>query len=182
MLNSTELWADAPGFEGYYEVSDQGRVRNTRTKRIKAQSVQTTGKYLQVSLWANNREKRVLVHRLVAQAFIPNPHNKPQVNHINKDDRDNAVANLEWVTASENHKHAWANGREYTYPTLGMKTSYVSAYRYVYWDSRRKAWKSSMKVDGKTINIGRYATEWDAAKAANDFIDQRQLNRIKNVL
>lgn len=182
MLNSTEQWLPLPDYEGYYEVSNHGRIRTTRTGRVKDMFIQTSGKYYQCSLWKNNKEKRVLVHRAVARAFVPNPDNKPQVNHVNKDIFDNMADNLEWVTVSENHQHAWDNGREYTYPTLGMKTSLASKHRYVYWDFRRACWKASMKVDGKTSNIGRYTSENEAAQAANDFIDRLGLNRTKNVL
>ena len=180
MLNSVEIWRDAVGFETYYEVSSLGRVRNARTKKIKSQSVQTTGKYLQVSLWMQNVEKRVLVHRLVAEAFIPNPLNKPQVNHLNKDDKFNDFTNLEWVTCAENHQHAFANGRKGVKSRLGEKSSLVSQYRYVYWDARRNTWKASLKIEGKTYNVGRFTNELSAAVAADLLISERGWNRQKN--
>lgn len=180
MLNPVEIWKDAIGFETYYEVSSLGRVRNTRTKKIKSQNVQTNGKYLQVSLWMQNKEKRVLVHRLVAEAFVPNPQNKPQVNHLNKDDKFNNFTNLEWVTCAENHQHAFTNGREGNKSRLGDKSSLVSQYRYVYWDTRRNVWKASLKIDGKTYNIGRFVSELDAALAADTMISKHNWNRQKN--
>ena len=180
VLNLIEIWKDVIDFEGYYEVSSLGRVRNTRSSEIKAQNVQTNGKYLQVSLWKLNKEKRSLVHRLVAKAFIPNPLNKPQVNHLDKNDQNNVVTNLEWTTCSENHKHAFANGRKGTKSRLGEKISQTSPYRYVYWDALRNIWKASLKIDGKTNNIGRFSTDLDAAVAADKFIDNLGLNRKKN--
>lgn len=180
MLNINESWKDIVGYEGYYEVSTHGRVRNTRTGMIKNQYVQSNGKYLQVSLWKGNKEKRCLVHRLVAIAFIPNPEDKPQVNHLDKNDKNNHVQNLEWVTISENHLHAFANGRKGSKSRLGEKTSKASQYRYVYWDTKRAVWKASIKIDGKTVNIGRFNTDLEAALAADEAIDSWGWDRIKN--
>ena len=180
MLNINESWKDVVGYEGYYEVSTHGRVRNTRTGMIKNQCVQTSGRYLQVSLWKGNKEKRCLVHRLVAMAFIPNTEDKPQVNHLDKNDRNNSVQNLEWVTVSENHLHAFANGRKGSKSRLGEKTSKASKYRYVYWDTKRAVWKASIKIDGKTVNIGRFNTDLEAALAADEAIDSWGWDRIKN--
>ena len=63
-----------------------------------------------VELWKNNKREVPFIHRLVAKAFIPNPQNKPQVNHIDGDRRNNHVDNLEWCTNGENVKHAYAHG------------------------------------------------------------------------
>ena len=66
--------------------------------------------YHEVNLYKNNNVKRFKVHRLVAQAFIPNPQGKPQVNHIDGDKSNNRASNLEWATDKENKAHAWRNG------------------------------------------------------------------------
>lgn len=63
-----------------------------------------------MTLSKQHKNKKILVHRLVAQAFIPNPCNKPQVNHIDGNPQNNFIENLEWVTNSENTQHAWNTG------------------------------------------------------------------------
>lgn len=88
-----------------YEVSNLGRVRNTKTGKTFNPSPGGNG-YKQVSLkiLATNKDERRYVHRLVAQYFIPNPEGKREVNHINGDKTNNCVDNLEWSTSSENQK------------------------------------------------------------------------------
>lgn len=90
-------------------INDVGTVTNIKTGLRKAYNTNRQG-YLSVALCMQGKVKLEKVHRLVAQAFIPNPENKPQVNHKNGDKTDNRVENLEWVTNSENIRHAYENG------------------------------------------------------------------------
>ena len=84
-----------------YEVSDQGEVRNAKTKRLLSLKKRIRG-YVYVHLHQDGKSKVVTVHRLVASAFIPNPNNLETVNHINYIKDDNRVENLEWMSYSEN--------------------------------------------------------------------------------
>ena len=101
-------WRDVSGFNGVVQVSNTGKVRSTGTKTCPPHEyVQTLScwGYPRVHIHLGNVNKNMVVHRLVAKAFIPNPKNKKQVNHINGDKTDNRVENLEWCTASENCRH-----------------------------------------------------------------------------
>ena len=116
-----EIWKDIKGYEGLYQVSNIGRVRSVdryvnhigckviRKGKILRPATDTSG-YHGVILSKNNIAKRYKVSRLVASAFIPNPQNKEQVNHIDGNKLNNNVVNLEWCTASENIEHAYKNG------------------------------------------------------------------------
>ena len=104
-----EIWRTVDGSNGDYAVSNCGRVKNTKTERILKPVIDQRG-YGRVCLFTMNRDKRYKVHRLVAQAFIPNPNKLPQVNHKDGNKQNNAVENLEWITNEDNMKHANENG------------------------------------------------------------------------
>ena len=98
-----EIWKDIQDYEGLYQVSNQGRVKSKNG--ILHLNTNTYG-YKHVTLSKNNKQKTVVVHLLVAGAFLDNPLNKPQINHKDGNKENNTVANLEWVTQIENNRHA----------------------------------------------------------------------------
>jgi hypothetical protein len=113
-----EVWRDVVGYEGLYQVSSVGRVKSLsspitsangdvriKNERIMKQILNAYG-YPQLTLHKNGHSKLCRTHRLVAQAFIPNPNNLPVVDHINAIRNDNRVENLRWVTTAENVQHA----------------------------------------------------------------------------
>lgn len=102
-----EEFREVVGFEGLYEVSNLGKVRNIKTGRILKPWRCTSG-YLEVYL-VNNGKYVKLIHRLVAQAFLPNPQNLPQVNHKDEDKTNNTVDNLEWCTSQYNANYGNRN-------------------------------------------------------------------------
>ena len=102
----TEVWKDIKGYEGLYQVSNFGEVKRVKSGLIRKATPNKEG-YLNLSLHKEQRRGYFRINRLVAQAFISNPGNKPQVNHINGVKTDNRVENLEWATGSENIKHSF---------------------------------------------------------------------------
>lgn len=101
-----EIFKDIKGYEGAYQISNFGNVRSLKRNILLRQSPDRKG-YLHIILYKNNKSKVGRIHRLVAETFIPNPENKPQVNHKDGNKLNNCVNNLEWVTNSENQKHAF---------------------------------------------------------------------------
>ena len=107
-----EIWRPIKGYEGLYEVSNLGRVKSIRFGKEKIMSSKAKGnKYLKIMLCKNKTYKRFYIHRLVAQAFIPNPDNLPQVNHKDENPQNNIVTNLEWCDAKYNNSYGTARER-----------------------------------------------------------------------
>ena len=120
---NTNEWVDLKGYEGLYKINREGKVLKLKRTYTKKDGVEVTQPQKELKLSTNGKEypgyvlsdsnwKRhwVHIHRLLAIQFIPNPNNKAQVNHKNTNKFDFNLDNLEWVTKSENSKHAWENG------------------------------------------------------------------------
>ena len=124
-----EIWKDIIGYEGYYQVSNQGNIKSMeriafnsnrilKAKNIKPQnSGAVSCQYKAVTLRKDGGKEVQRVHRLVALTFIKNNKNKPHINHINSNPSDNRVENLEWCTSSENSTHAFRFGNRK--PSIG---------------------------------------------------------------
>jgi hypothetical protein len=112
-VDKKEVWKDIPGYEGYYQVSNIGKVRglnriNNINQPVRARMMslkKTKNGYISASLSKNGKTKHIHVHRLMAMAFIPNLYNLPCVNHINGIKADNRIKNLEWCTWVYNNWH-----------------------------------------------------------------------------
>ena len=108
-----EIWKDIKGYEKLYQVSNLGNVRrikfiNNRTQKDKIKMlklIKDKKGYLKINLWKNNKSKMFLVHRIVAETFILNPNNLPQVNHKDENKSNNCVENLEWCSQKYNNNY-----------------------------------------------------------------------------
>ncbi len=157
-----EIWKNVVGYEGLYEVSNLGRIRNPRTSIMKGAFYKG---YLKTLLYTEDkpRKKRKMlhIHRLVAFAWIPNPENKPFINHINGLKHDNRIENLEWCTQKENIHHAYRIGLRAgleNHPTAKLTNRQVLSIR----KSKQKSIDLAIKyeVNPVTISYIRTGKSW----------------------
>jgi len=157
-----EIWKDVIGFEGLYEVSNNGRVRSLPREFIKSDGtwMRTRGTvihqntthdgYAQIILLKNGRKHTKKAHRYVAIKFIENPNNLPQVNHIDGNKKNNHVSNLEWCDGKHNQQHA---------VRTGLRKKYFGA---DHWNSREVY---QLSFDGFLVGV--YPSIVEAAKSVN---------------
>lgn len=166
-IEYVEEWKDIEGYEGSYAISTFGRVKSlerfviykgnsTRKVHGVVMKGQNNRGYLSVIFRKNNAIKSFKIHRLVADAFIPNLENKYAVNHINEDKHHNFYLNLEWATCRENKNYS-AN-RKSTSNLAGAS-----------WSKSSNSWRSQSWMNGKLVYIGSFKTDIEAHDAYVDF-------------
>ena len=94
-----EIWKDIAGYENKYQISNLGRIKN---KKHIMKPMKTTNGYLTACLWKNGKQRKILIHRLVAQSFLENPYDYKEINHIDEDKTNNQLDNLEWCSHKYN--------------------------------------------------------------------------------
>lgn len=156
-----ELWKPIKGFETFYEVSNLGRIKRIPKGNVLL-VINSRGGYLRSVLSAATRRKTVSIHRLVAQHFIPNPENKPTVNHKDFNLQNNRDKNLEWTTHRENVQHSCKAGRHFKKPVLQIDLK----------NGTVKKWASAWQVE---LETGWFSTQisahcWGKGKTYKGFI------------
>lgn len=125
------MWKDIIGWEKYYEINENGDVRNKITQKLIVGDKNTSG-YLRVTLYHKPNKQRYFRHRLVAENFLPNPYNLKEVNHIDENKNNNHISNLEWVSRKENErKNHRSNSKKYTPFQVYYNNGNIKEYEFV---------------------------------------------------
>lgn len=157
-----EVWKDIIDFPNY-QVSNLGNVKNKRRGNIlKPKPVKKQYGYICYEVYISKdggKQFHKKIHRLVAEAFIPNPDNKPEIDHIDKNPANNHVDNLRWATRSEN--------------TLNTKvrSDNTSGHKNIYWNKERERFQVKKFKDNKEIYLGAFKTLEEAIEARDEFIN-----------
>ena len=162
-----EIWKDIPGYEGLYQASTLGNIRSLDKivpkwnkpykRKVKGKILKKNlinGGYLAISLHKNKEQKSYKISRLIAKTFIPNPNNKPEVNHINSIRTDDRVSNLEWCTRSENMLHSYKYGNN-TQVGSNNASSKLTDEKVIKMRSMYKTKKYKQKELAKIFNVSK---------------------------
>lgn len=165
---TNEIWRHIDGLPNIYMVSNLGNVKSLSEAKLGGlmKPYKNAYGYLSVNLHIGQKKRQLQrIHRLVARAFLPNPENKPQVNHINGIKTDNSVSNLEWCTSHENMQHAHKTGLKKFTENM-RKASKVSA-------QKRRVKVVQLSMDGDLIK------EWNSIKEAAETLSMHKASIIK---
>lgn len=163
-MTHKEEWKDIKEYEGKYQISNLGNVKALDYKRTKKEKIlkpriNSTG-YMVVNLYKNAKFKTFKIHRLIAQAFIINPENKPCINHIDGNKLNNSIDNLEWCTYRENTIHAIKNGLASSpKPRYGL-------------DNYKAKSVKQYSLDGKFIK------HWDCIREASKYLNATHISDV----
>lgn len=179
MLNFDNSFVQIPDYP--YWINSDGVIHNGK-KVLKTYAINSG--YLCIDLRNELGKTKFLLHRLIAEVFVPNPDNKPIVNHKDGNKLNNSADNLEWCTNSENLLHARETGlNPYNLPTLGVKKGKGSKYFNVVYDKSRNKWVGVVRHNKKNYMQKRFDTEEEAALHVNFILDTLQLNdRPRNII
>ena len=143
-----------PGFERY-GISEEGDVYDFEKERFLKTTIYHG--YYRVMLTKDEKRYKKLLHRLLAETYIPNPDNLPFVDHMDHDKKNNSLSNLRWVTSQGNNMNA-----------SKTQSDTSSKYKGVSWIKRDKKWRPQIMINGKTIHLGSFNNEAEAARAYNE--------------
>lgn len=148
-----EIWKNIKGFENIYQISNYGNIKNIKKNILIKPFISKKTKYYQIDLCKNGHKKRYSIHRLVAQAFISNPNNFPQVNHKDENKQNNRYDNLEWCTAKYNSNYGTCKQR------IGIKSSQK---KHTY-ETKQKISKALSKPIIQYSKNNTFIKEWGSA-------------------
>lgn len=172
-----EIWKDVKGYEGLYQISNLGKVKRLVSVKCKKERFLSITKdrksgYCRVMLCKNNKTKRFLIHRLIAEHFIPNPENKPCIDHINGVKDDNRIENLRWCTYKENNNYQIAkrNNSE-SQKKLRLNTDWVKR--------NKEAIKKAMQTDEvrRKISLAR-KRNWANPEYVSNQTEKRKTKKV----
>lgn len=164
MIHIENEWRWINKYEGLFIITDDFKVislprKGTLGGEIKPQ-LNTENGYYRISLTKGNKRKKTMLHRLIAEHFIPNPHNYPHVDHINGIKTDNRIENLRWCTQAE-------NTRFYNHK---LRKNNTSGHRGISFDKRCNKYQTEVNINGKQIYVGKFDTLEMAIKEKNKYL------------